>query len=145
MAYNNYFPGYYPQYQPYQNQGQSMQMGQSMQIQSGGFVSVRSMEEAFNYPIAPGNSITFKDENAPYVYTKTKGFSPLEQPIFEKYRLVKEEDETPQSVAKTAQDAPNYDEQIKALWDQINAIKAQITAPATASRRKKEVEHEPDE
>jgi hypothetical protein len=64
------------------------------QIQNGGFVILRSIEEARNYPVAPGNSITFKIENSPYLCTKTMGFSQLEQPHFEKFRLVKEEEET---------------------------------------------------
>jgi hypothetical protein len=54
-------------------------------------IAVRSEAEARSYPIAPGNSITFKDETAPFVYTKTMGMSALEQPRFDKYRLVKEE------------------------------------------------------
>ena len=148
MAYN-YYPGFqYPYTQPYQVQPVQ---GQSMQIQNGGFVSVRSMEEAYNYPIAPGNSITFKDENSPYVYTKTKGFSPLEQPIFEKYRLVKEEDgaQMAQNTPKTPQDAFNAQEQIKALWDEIEALKRQINVATDKPRKtaKKEVEQDgkPDE
>lgn len=79
---NNY--PYYPYQQQYQQQ--------PMQIQNGGLVSVRGIEEARNYPVAPGNSVTFKDETSPYVYTKTQGFSQLDRPVFEKYRLVKEED-----------------------------------------------------
>ena len=79
----------YPYY-PYQQQYQQIQ--QPMQIQNGGLVSVRGIEEARNYPVAPGNSVTFKDETSPYVYTKTQGFSQLDRPVFEKYRLVKEED-----------------------------------------------------
>lgn len=62
------------------------------QIQNGGFISVRTVEDARNYPIAPGNSITFKVENSPYLCTKTMGFSQLEQPRFEKFRLVREEE-----------------------------------------------------
>ena len=87
MAYN-----YYPQYQQVYPQAQPVQ-----QIQNGGLVSVRNEMEARNYPIAPGNSVTFKDETAPYVYTKTMGFSQLDRPIFDKYRLIKEEptEETP--------------------------------------------------
>ena len=96
------------QAQPTIASGQSQQMQgvqQSQQIQSGGFISVRSIEEAFNYPVAPGNSVMFKDENAPYVYTKTKGFSQLEEPVFEKYRLVKEEN------GQTHEQAQNNDRQ----------------------------------
>lgn len=86
--YNNY--GYYPQYQ----QGTQMSLAnqqQPMQIQNGGLISVRNEMEARNYPIASGTSITFKDENSPYVYTKTMGFSQLDRPTFEKFRLVKED------------------------------------------------------
>lgn len=73
-------------YNPYMNYNVPQQ-----QIQSGGLVSVRNVNEARNYPVAPGNSVTFKDENAPYVYTKTMGFSQLDRPIFEVFRLIKEE------------------------------------------------------
>lgn len=86
MAYP-YNYGYYP----YQ-QTQPQQTQQPLQIQNGGFIQVHNEFEARNYPVAPGNSVTFKDENAPYVYTKTMGFSQLDRPIFEKYRLIKEEE-----------------------------------------------------
>lgn len=78
----NYYNPYmnYPQYQTQQT------------IQSGGFVSVPTVEQARSYPVAPGNSVTFKIENAPYICTKTQGFSPLDVPVFEKYRLIKEDD-----------------------------------------------------
>lgn len=85
QSYPNYNQLYYPQIQ------QSNQNVQSSQIQNGGFVVVKDITEAQNYPVAPGNSVTFKNENQPYIYTKTLGFSQLDQPIFETFRLVKEE------------------------------------------------------
>ena len=124
MALNQFYPYQYPYFQ------QTAQPGyqQNSQIQSGGLVSVRSMEEAFNYPVAPGNSITFKDETQPFVYTKTKGFSPLEQPVFEKYRLVKvdENNNIAQNTPKSPETAPDYEKQIKLLWDEVNALKSKI-------------------
>lgn len=97
MAYNNYYQN--PYYNSYQQPQQSFQQQlgfqqsqpsfQQPQIQNGGFVSVRSAQEAFNYPVALGNSVTFKDETAPYIYVKTRGFSQLEEPIFEQFKLVK--------------------------------------------------------
>lgn len=115
MAFNNFYSPYqnaynpYQQYQPnfqqqMQNQSNYQQSQQPIQqqIQNGGFVSVHNENEARNYPIAPGNSVTFKDENAPYVYTKTQGFSQLDRPVFEKYRLVKEEEYQPQQVTQNA-------------------------------------------
>ena len=92
------------------------------QQMNNNFVPVRSIEEAYNWPIAPGNSITFKIENAPYVCTKTKGFSPLEPPIFEKYRLVKEEAQNHEPVP-VAFDAKS---EIKSLWDEIKSLKERI-------------------
>ena len=106
--YNNGYPITYPQYypqqyytQPNQNGGytnQQMQGSQQYnnqitgQIQNGGFIPVPSEMDARNYPVAPGNSVTFKDEKLPYVYVKTMGFSQLDRPVFEKFRLVKEQD-----------------------------------------------------
>lgn len=120
MAYNNYFPAtYQPQFfggNPYYQQMQQQQMmqqqaqqqqpqqaapvQQSPSIQQSGFVLVQSEQEARSYPVAPGNSITFKDENAPFCYVKTMGFSQLDRPTFERYRLVKED------IPETAQKSP---------------------------------------
>lgn len=129
MAYPQ--PYYYqPQsiYQPSQMQFPIQQpQNNSMVIQDAGFVSVRNEMEARNYPVGYGKSITFKDENAPYVYTKTMGFSQLETPRFEKYKLVKEEPETAQKEPfLSSQDKlPVYAEksEIEAIWSEIEAIK----------------------
>lgn len=135
MAYNNYFPnyqGYYPQYpNTFQQPLQQIQQPQQPQIQNGGLVSVRNIQEALNYPIAPGNSVMFKDESSPFIYVKTKGFSQLEEPIFEKYRLVKEEQ--PQ-VTNNTENAPNVDYALKsdlqaiqnAFLQEINNLQARI-------------------
>jgi hypothetical protein len=84
--------------------------------------------EARNYPVEPGRSITFKDENQPYIYVKTMGFSQLEVPRFDKYRLVKEED-TPKAQNDDLQskaDISTLDTlkaEIKAIWGEITALK----------------------
>lgn len=156
MAYNNFYSPYQNIYNPYQQFQPSFQQQmqnqpnfpqsqqtiqqpiQNQQIQNGGFVSVHNENEARNYPIAPGNSVTFKDENAPYVYTKTQGFSQLDRPVFEKYRLVKEEDYQPQQIAKNSvisseitQQASNIEyakkDDITALWSEIEAIKSKLS------------------
>ena len=152
MAYNNFYQNPYQVYNPYQQfqpnfqqqqqvqnniQPSFQQSQQPQQIQNGGFVSVHNENEARNYPIAPGNSVTFKDENAPYVYTKTQGFSQLDRPVFEKYRLVKEEEYQPQQVAQNvptneekSEQANNIDYALKsdlrALWDEIETLKKRI-------------------
>lgn len=142
MAYNNgypiTYPQFYPQNQSYQNQTYQQNpqnFPQNQQIQNGGFIPVPSEDVARNYPVAPGNSVTFKNENAPYVYTKTMGFSQLDRPIFEKYKLVREEDAP--NVNNSAQTAPQNDEtynkaiedvkeQIKAVYEDIDDIKKRL-------------------
>lgn len=88
-----------------------------------GFISAPNEMYARNYPIAPGNSVMFKDENAPYIYSKTMGFSSLDRPIFEKFRLVKEEvpSVTPQN-ADTGASAP------KTTDNTFSDLKAEVEA-----------------
>ena len=125
MAYNNYFPQYY------QPPIQAQQNYQIQQNQTSDFIPVPNEEFARNYPVAPGRSVTFKNENAPYVYTKTMGFSQLDRPIFEKYRLIREEDAPDDSESR--QNAQKKDsmnnftnEEIKAeidkIWAKIKSI-----------------------
>lgn len=120
MAYN-YYPNYYQQ-MPLQ--APQMPQNQSQQMQSG-FVSVRNEAEARNYPVAYGNSVTMKDENSPYIYTKTMGFSQLDRPIFDKYKLVKEEtEEQHQETVTKSEELEKIQGDIKALWNEINEMKA---------------------
>lgn len=124
-------PNYFNPYQYQQYAVASNPTPATPQIQNSGFVSIRSENEARNYPVAFGNSVTFKDENAPYIYTKTMGFSQLDNPIFEKYRLVKE---SPSEAPKVPQNEEidiqsiilsidKANEQIEALWVEIDRIK----------------------
>lgn len=90
----------------------------SYQQPNSGLISVRSEMEARNYPIAPGNSVIFKNENEPYIYTKTMGFSQLDHPVFERYRVVREE----------AQNAPEEPKTIEADTSSIDELKGEIEA-----------------
>lgn len=174
MAYNNYFPAtyqpnYYGQPNPYYQQmaqqqammqqaqvaqaqqAQSQQM-QQPSIQQSGFVLVQSEQEARAYPVAPGNSITFKNERQPYCYVKTMGFNQLDQPTFERYRLVKEDfSEQPQDnktddlpkISKDSDYALKSD--LNALWSEIDILKERITSiddKKTLKSRKVETETE---
>lgn len=136
-----YYQGY-PNYNPmyYQQQLQSMQqmnnsqqnVQSSPQIQNGGFVMVKDINEAMNYPVAPGNSVTFKNENLPYIYTKTLGFSQLDNPIFEKFRLVKEVDEQIEEVVDTTENNVPFVEYVTKeeaddLRAEINVLKEEIS------------------
>ena len=117
--YPNYYNPYFQQPQP---QAQFVPQPQQQQPQPhySGLVSVQSEQEARSYPVAPGNSVTFKNENQPYCYVKTMGFSQLDRPIFERYRLVKEEEpEQPEQTDNYATKA-----ELAALWKELDAIKS---------------------
>lgn len=105
---------------------------QQPQYQSGGFMVIPNEDMARNYPVAPGNCVTFKIEGKPVVVEKSMGFSQFESPRIDRYRLVKEEVEEPK------EEVTDYDEirtDIEKLWGAIDEIKSTIEKPA---RRKKE-------
>lgn len=154
MAYNNYFPAYQPNYygqpNPYyqqmqnqmmqqQAQQQSQQQAQSQQmqqptIQQSGFVLVQSEQEARAYPVAPGNSITFKDESGPFCYVKTMSFNQLDRPTFERYRLVKEDSPSEARESPTMHEHPTptkntayaTKDDLAAVWDELDALKEKL-------------------
>jgi len=135
MAYNYYAPyGYQPQqYQiPMQNVPQNNQPVQQQPNRSD-FVLVRSEDEARNYPVAFGNTVTFKHENEPYMYTKTMGMSQLDRPVFERYKLVKEAvTEQPQKPVEPKCDngiVEKLEREIGAIWNEIELLKKPKVAP----------------
>lgn len=117
----------YPYYTPFQY-GQNLPpqtqqiIPQTQQIQSP-FVMVRSEAEARNYPVAFGNVVSFKDENSPFIYTKTMGFSQSDKPVFEKYR--REGSEYSEEPAKDNK-FDGINERIGELQAQIDEMNKQI-------------------
>ena len=93
-----------------------------------GFVRVPNENEARMYPVAPGTSVTFIDENQPYCYTKTMDRSQLDRPKFEKYRLVKEEDApaASQNVSEPVSAVPEVDLSGYATKAEFDALKDEI-------------------
>jgi hypothetical protein len=130
IGHQNFYPYQFPQYlqQPSQQSNQ--------QIQNGGFVVVHTEDEAMRYPVAPGNSVTFKIENQPVVIEKTMGFSQLDSPRIERFRLVKENVEE----QKTPVETVKY-----ALADDLEKLKTEIAGIKERLNRKpakKEAESE---
>lgn len=135
--YYNPYPQYYPQMYPTQSVAPAVQPTPvTPTIQNSGFVSVRNEAEARNYPVAQGNSVTFKDETAPYVYTKTVGFSQLDRPTFEKYKLVKEDVEETE-ITENQSLVSELKDNIHRLWGEVDALKATVAQPATTTTRRK--------
>lgn len=145
-----YGPQYYPSYFQ-QNYQQSLQQvpqqqvqSQQPQIQNGGFMLVPSEDIARTYPVAPGNCVTFKIEGKPIVMEKSMGFSQLEAPRIDRYRLVREEDiqEHPEPEPVKQADYSQYIDELKQsfnkdmeeIWSEINDIKSQISKPITKKK-----------
>lgn len=166
----NYQPNYYnqpnPYYQQMQQQAIAQQQAQQQQnqqiqqpaIQQSGFVPVRSEQEARSYPVAPGNSVTFKDENAPYCYVKTMGFNQLDQPTFERYRLVKEETPVTAQSSPTMEDSAESSKHapyalksdLDAIWGELDSLRGKLKAqmerkPVKARKAEHETEDVDDE
>lgn len=131
-------PSYFNPYQPNYPMGNYPQQPQPQpqpqvqpQIQNGGLVFAPNETYARNYSVAPGNSILFKDESAPYMYSKTMGFSQLDQPIFKRFRLVEEESENAVSVPEKEEidirpihnAIDNLKEEVERIWAEIEGIK----------------------
>lgn len=146
MAYYNspyqFNPNIYQQ-QNFAPQQQSFVPQQTQQqVQNGGFVNVRSETEARNYPVALGNIVTFKDETAPYIYTKTMGFSPLDIPRFEIYKQVpdptQEQQPTEQSMTEmesVRNEMNNMKQEISALWQSLDELKYDRSKQSGAGKK----------
>lgn len=124
MAYNNpYFTPYgYPQ-----NYGVQPPIQQPA-TQYNGIVSVQNEQEARMYPVEPGKSVTFCDETAPYLYTKTMGRTQFDRPVFTRYRIVKEDDTVSNASepSKTDEKKTDIDLSLYALKDDLKPILTQI-------------------
>lgn len=159
----NYYNPYYPtQSNAYPTQSNAyptqMNVGPTQppqpQIQNGGFVSVRNETEARNYPIVIGTSVTFKDENAPYIYNKTMGFSQLEAPKFDKYRLVKEEVKETSNLAQGElfdvepinASINDLKSEVERIWTEIEGVKKKVDSNSTQrTAQKKTSKIDPEE
>ena len=124
MIYPQYgYPSYYPQVQSMYSAPQQQPVNQ--QIRSGGIVSVAGEDEARRYPVAPGYTVTMRDENGPYLYEKTMGYSQLDQPIFRKARIVFEDDAP---VEEKKQEEPDEPQVVYAELKQLEALRDAVGA-----------------
>lgn len=150
---NYYYPNYnfpnYPVYQPSQlpqqmpiQTPQTPQQTQTTEIRNGGFISVGSEAEARNYPVAPGNSVTFYDANSRHCYEKTS-VSQLEAPKFKRYRLV-EEEETPVNAPVSGQTTKECNDITYATQEQVEAVRSEIEDIKAKLEMIRREYHEPD-
>ena len=140
-------PNYFNPYQYPQNfyQQQIPNTQQPVQqpmppVPESNFVPAPSEDFARNYPVGYGKSVNFKAENAPYIYVKTMGFSQLDNPVFEKYRLVKEEPKTAQNGSEGSEvyklSPDELKREIEAIKGQIEALQESVKALQEKSKAK---------
>jgi hypothetical protein len=135
-------PQYFPQISQMQNMYTPQQQPVQQQIRSGGIVSVTNEDEARRYPVAPGYTVTMRDENGPYLYEKTMGFSQLDQPIFRKARIVFEDDHTQEEQKKPEE--PTEPPKIYAELKQLEALRDAVALEFKKMRDWVESLHEED-
>ena len=93
-----------------------------------GFVHIPSENDARNYPVAPGNSVTFINDNAPYCYTKTMGFSQFDAPVFRKFKIIEETASEPQKCPSESVSNEQPSNALKELKSEIEALQTRIEA-----------------
>lgn len=120
---------------PYYGQNYMYPQNYPNNYQQQTFVHVQNENEARSYPVAPNNSVTFIDENRPYLYTKTADASQLGGSRFEKYRLEKEATEGSNSFQEKQYNVSDFatKQQIEALEKKLNALEARLNEPSIKS------------
>lgn len=131
----------FPQY----NMSQ-MHNNQNNQIINSGYAIVRSEEEARSYPLSPGFTMTFFDETQPRLYKKMMSYSPLDQPVFEAYEIIKKEPSA--NVKPKEESEPAWKADIISLQDEIDRLYGEIqslkTRPKPMPKKKEDVKDDPE-
>lgn len=110
------------QMQPMMQQGVQQNQPQPQQIQNGGFVIVKDEKEAYEYPVAPGTSVTFIDEARKHLYIKTVGLNMFDKFEFRKFLITEETVEAEQEAEKVS----NHFEDIEDLRAGYEELKREI-------------------
>ena len=133
-------------------QGQQMQgqQPQPQQIQNGGFVIVKDEKEAYEYPVAPGTSVTFIDEARKHLYIKTVGLNMFDKFEFRKFLITEETVEAEQKAEKVSNHLGEI-EDLRAGYEELKreiaGLRKQIESkpaiePVSAAKKKPAVKKE---
>ena len=124
----NYFP---TNYNPYQQQMQMAQMQQQLQNQQNIntlFMRSKTVDEARNYPVAPGTTIISVTDDAQHCCIKSLGTSPFDTPVFNEYDNIQnqqKQNEVKQEIKEEiAQEAVEYatKKELNSYIEQFNII-----------------------
>jgi len=139
-----YYPPQYvqPVYQPQiPLQSQQANPTQKQQMQNTGFILVPTEDDVYRYPVTPGNCVTFKVENEPIVIEKSMSFSQLDNPRYDRYRLVREDFvETPQiidTVEMSHTPADELKDALESIKEELRDIRKKLDKPANNNNQPK--------
>ena len=105
MPYNNYYNSFAPINHGYQQPSPMLNR-------------VRDEQDVVNFPVAPGVTAFFIDENSQTIFSKYVDASQMDRPRIVKFQRVPEEKPVvPEYVTK---------EEFMALWNEVNALKAPV-------------------
>jgi len=117
-----YYPTQTNAYPTQMNVGPTQPTQNIPQIQDGGFVTIPNADMVYNYPVAMGKCVTFKVEGKPIIIEKSMGFSQLDSPKIERYRLVKEDSENNDSGERGMSELDKVKSDIKDIWGKLDEI-----------------------
>ena len=117
-----YYPTQTNTYPTQMNVGSTQPTQNIPQIQDGGFVTIPNADMVYNYPVAMGKCVTFKVEGKPIIIEKSMGFSQLDSPRIERYRLVKEDSEEAEIAEHGMSELDKVKSDIKDIWGKIDEI-----------------------
>ena len=102
------------------------------------FVLIQNENEVLNYPVAPGNSVSFKHQTEPFIYIKTMGLSQFDRPKVVKYKLTEEE-------LGTETSEPNNSTPIDPKWLKEDDLKPVLDEIQTVKHEIEDIKHRIDE
>lgn len=133
MAYNNYFPQYYPSAQPqFMPQTQSTN---NQQQTTNNLIWCQGEASAKSYPVGAGQSLLLMDSENPVMYIKSTDQSgmPLPLRIFDYKERLKESVEPVKTVAEPKVDYISRDE-FEALREELRAEIRQANKPISPAK-----------
>ena len=127
MAYNNYYPQFYPSAQP--------QFVPAQQQNNSGITWVQGENSAKSYPVGANQSALLMDSESPVMYIKSTDQSgmPLPLRIFDYKERTQNRPEPAQTVAEPKVDYISRDE-FEALRDELRAEIRQVNKPVSTTR-----------
>lgn len=138
------------QMQPMMQQGVQQNQPQPQQIQNGGIIPIKDENEARNYPVAPGTSVTFVDEQRKHLFIKTVGLNMFDKFDFRRFLIIEEKEEPQEE--KQPDDRYSGDiEALKAYYEELKqeiaGLRKQIESkpaiePVSAAKKKPAVKKE---